>query len=189
MNETLNVIKTRFSCRKFKSDVPKEQDLKSIAEAALYAPSGMNRQKWQIIAVQNQALIKELEDEGMKSLKSLPDQSSYERIMSRGGKLFYNAPLMIFVAIEKPTPETAVSYGIDCGIVAQNIALSAKSLGLDNVICGLAAFCFSKEKAQYFKEKLQIKDGYTFGMSVLIGYADTDGAPHPPDFAKLTYIK
>jgi nitroreductase len=188
MNETLNVIKTRFSCRKFKSSAPKEADLKSIVEAALYSPSGMNRQKWQIIAVKDQALIKELEDEGMKSLKALPDQSSYERIMSRGGLLFYNAPLMIFIAIEKPTPETALSYGIDCGIAAQNIALSAKSLGLDNVICGLAAFCFSKEKSEYFKKKLQMKDGYSFGMSVLIGYADMEGKPHDPDFGKVVYI-
>jgi nitroreductase len=189
MNETMNVIKTRFSCRKFKSTEPKEQDLKAIMEAALCSPSGMNRQKWQIIAVQNQALIKELEDEGMKSLKALPDQSTYERIMSRGGKLFYNAPLIIFIAIEKSTPEVAPAYSLDCGIVAQNIALAAKSFGLDNVICGLAGFCFSKEKEDYFRKKLEMKYDYFFGMSVLIGYADMEGAPHTIDYSKLTYIK
>ena len=48
MNETLNVIAKRYSCRDFKNEMPSDEILQAIAEAAIQAPSGMNRQAWQL---------------------------------------------------------------------------------------------------------------------------------------------
>lgn len=68
------------------------------------------------------------------------------------------------------------------------IALAASSLGLGNVICGLARMVFDVEKAAEYKAKL-IQEGYEFGMSVLVGKAvDPDGTPHEPDMDKIVYI-
>ena len=40
MNETLENLKSRRSCRDFKSDMITEEELKAIIEAGTYAPTG-----------------------------------------------------------------------------------------------------------------------------------------------------
>ena len=50
MNETLKVLETRRSCRKFRPDMVKEEDLKAILRAGTFAPTGMGKQSPIIIA-------------------------------------------------------------------------------------------------------------------------------------------
>jgi len=51
MNETLETMWKRRSIRKYKPDPVPEKDLNLILEAARRAPTGANRQKWQMIVV------------------------------------------------------------------------------------------------------------------------------------------
>ncbi len=188
MNDTLKTIKQRYSCRSFvNGKMPDDASLNAIAQAAIEAPSGVNRQHWHISMVKNSTLISQMEAEGMLLLSSMPDKSLYQRIMGRGGKLFYNAPCMAVIAIKEASPKGAEL--IDLGIVAQNIVLAASSLGIANVHCGLAAFCFAGEKAAEFKEKLQFPQGYEFGIAVLLGYATAPSAPHLPDKNKVSFVE
>jgi len=186
MNETLKTIEKRFSCRSYTDEMPDDASLNAIAQAAIQAPSGMNRQLWQIIVVKNKELIASLEAEGIKVLASMEDQSMYERIMARGGKLFYNAPCLILIAIKEAYPKGAEL--IDCGIVAQNVVLAATSLGIDNVHCGFLNMAFAGEKADEFKTRLQFPEGYQCGMGILLGYAQQNTSPHIPDQNKITII-
>lgn len=183
MNETLKVIERRYSCRDYKDEIPSDEILQAIAKAAVQAPSGVNRQPWRVIVVKDKELIKDMEEAGLNHLAAMEDKSHYDRIMERGGKLFYHAPCMIVVPVESP------SVMIDCGIVCQNIALAATSLGVDNVICGLARTSFADEKkAKEFRKRLGFPEGYEFGCSVLLGYANTTKEPHEPDIAKISFI-
>ena len=185
---TIEAISSRYSCRAFSDKLPSNEHLELITKAAAASPSGMNRQLWRVIVVKNKKLLVELEDEGMKNLATFTDKSTYERIMSRGGKLYYNSPCMIVVPIKKTEPAGAELF--DCGIVSENIALAATALGIDNLICGLAAFSFAGEKGDYFKKQLAFPDGYEIGIAVLLGYAETEGGkPHEPDPSKITWIE
>ncbi len=187
MNETLQVIARRYSCRDYKEEMPADELLRAIAEAAVQAPSGMNRQAWRIIVVKDRELINEMEAEGMSYLESLEDKSTYNRIMDRGGKLFYGAPCMIIIPID---PAEYAGALIDCGIVCQTIALAAASLGLANVICGLTGTAFaSGKRAEEFSKRLGFPEGFAFGASVLIGYENTAKQPHTPDLDKITLIE
>ncbi|MDR1940307.1 MAG: nitroreductase family protein [Clostridiales bacterium] len=186
MNETLKTIAGRYSCRSFSGKTLSDADLQTIADAGLAAPSGMNRRHWQIIVVKNKTLLSELETEGLRVMSEYPDKTTYDRIMSRGGKLFYDAPVMIFIAVKEAFPKGAEL--IDLGIAAQNIALAATSLGIDNCICGLVAFAFAGGKAEEFKRKLKFQNGYECGLCVLLGYADEPGTPRAIDKNKLTFI-
>lgn len=184
----IEAITTRYSCRAFSDRMPSDAHLDIIAKAAVAAPSGMNRQLWRVIVVKNKELLAELEAEGMKALAAFPDKSLYARIQSRGGKLYYNAPCMMVVPVAKAEPAGAELF--DCGIVAENIALSATALGIDNLICGFAAFAFAGEKGEGFKKRLGFPQGYEIGIAVLLGYAKTPGGkPHEPDLNKITWIE
>lgn len=181
MNETIRTIAARYSCRSYTGESVEKEKVEAIALAAVQSPSGMNMQPWQIVVVQDKALIEEMDDALMSLLAAQEDKSAYERMMSRGGKVFYNAPCMYVIA-KKPGSD------LDCGIVSENIALAASSLGLGNVICGMAGMTFATAKGNEFKAKI-IPEGYEFGVAVLVGYAtNPEGTPHAADMGKITYI-
>jgi len=181
MNETLKTIKNRYSCRSFTGEALEKEKIEAIALAGVQAPSGLNQQPWKIIVLQNKAVIDEMNDTLMKKLSEQEDRSAYDRMMSRGGKVFYNAPCMYVIA-KLPGKD------LDCGIVSENMALAASSLGLGNVICGMAAVLLCDEIGAKYAEKL-IPEGYEFGVALLVGYpTDTNGTPHEPDLSKIIYV-
>lgn len=185
MNETLKVIANRYSCRDYRDEMPSDEMLQLIAEAAVQAPSGVNRQAWRVIVVKNKELIRDLESEGLSYLAGLEDKSTYQRIMDRGGRLFYGAPCMIVVPIASEQ-----GAQLDCGILCQNIALAATSLGLANVICGLTGTAFASGlRSEEFSRRLGFPEGYVFGCSVLLGYAKTSKEPHEPDKNKILFVE
>ena len=184
MNETLKTIAERYSCRDFAETPLTDAQIKTIVDAALAAPSAVNRQPWHVIVVTDKALIDELDSEGMSILAAAEDKSAYERIISRGGKIFYNAPCMFMVASDGSNYAS-----MDCGILSQNIALAAHAIGLGNVICGMAGIPFAGPRGNDYKKRLQFPDGYGFGIAVLVGAAKSGKEPHDLDLTKVTYIK
>jgi len=183
MNEVLKTIAGRYSCRDFADTALTDAQIEAIVEAALASPSAMNRQPWHIIVVTDKSLIEELDAEGMKLLAAAKDKSGYERIKSRGGKLLYNAPCVIMVTSDSPD-----SAAMDCGILSQNVALAAHSLGLGSVICGMAGIPLSGPRGDEFKKRLQFPNGYGFGIAILVGTAKSGKAPHELDVGKVTYL-
>ena len=183
MNETLKTIAGRYSCRDFAGTPLTDEQIRAIAEAAAAAPSAMNRQPWHIIMVTDKALIDELDAEGMGILAAAEDKAAHERFLSRGGKLFYNAPCMVMAA-----SDGSEWAAIDCGILSQNVALAAHALGLGNVICGMAGIPLSGPRGAEWKQRLRFPDGYRFGIAVLVGAAKSGKDPHEPDMGKVTFI-
>ena len=183
MNETLKTIAERFSCRDFADTPLTTEQIKILSDAALAAPSAVNRQPWHVIMITDKALIDELDAEGMNILGAAEDKSTYERIKSRGGKIFYNAPCMVMVASD------GSSYAsMDCGILSQNVALAAHSLGLGSVICGMAGIPFSGLRSGEFKKRMKFPDGYGFGIAILVGSVKTAKEPHELDMSKVTFL-
>ena len=185
MNDTLKTIAARYSCRAYQSKPISDEDLKAIADAAIAAPSAVNRQGWRVIVVKNKGLMDEMEAEGMRIITAMEDKASYNKIMARGGTVFYNAPCMIMVPIDSESKQISL---LDCGILCENVALAATSLGLGSLICGMAGMPISGPKGDYFREKFAFPEGYEFGIAVLLGYPAKETAPHKPDSSKITFI-
>ncbi len=184
MNETLTVMEKRYSCRDFKPDALPQNALQAIAKAAVQSPSGMNRQAWRVIVIKDKHLIKEMDAAGMQAIANWEDKSAYQRMMDRGDRLFYGAPVMFVFAISSEEPPL-----IDCGILCESVALAATSLGVANVICGMARVVFEGARGAEFKKRLHFPEGYMFGCSVLLGYANSGKAPHEPDMEKIIVIE
>ena len=183
MNETLKTIAARYSCRDFCDTPLEEGHINALVDAALASPSAMNRQPWHIIMITDKKLIDELDCEAMDILAAAEDKSGYERIKSRGGKIFYNAPCMMMVA-----SDSAHYSSMDCGILSQNVSLAAHSLGLGSVICGMAGIPLSGARGDEFKKRMKFPEGYGFGIAVLIGVAKSGKEPHELDSTKVSYI-
>lgn len=184
MNETLQSIHYRATCRAYAPTPLTDAQTQTLAKAAAAAPSSRNRQGWQIIAVRNPALLAELEADAMQLIIA-NDAATYQRLQERGGTVFYHAPCMFVIAIDAANSPGAE---LDCGIVAQNITLAAQSMGLGSCVCGLAAIPFAGPRGAYYTEKLGFAQGYKFGIAVLVGEPAACAEPHTPDEAKISYI-
>lgn len=181
MNETLNAVFERYSCRAFTDTKLEDSQLEVIAKAAVASPSAMNAQPWHVTVVTDKTLIEEMDAVGMAAIEK-DNPGVYERMKNRGGNLFYNAPCMIYISIKKGTE-------LDCGIVCQNIVLAAQSMGINSLICGMARVPMTSDSAEEFSKRMKLPEDYEFGVAVLLGYEVNPGKPHEPDLSKITYIK
>ena len=182
MNDVLKAIHERNSCRDFSPKPLDKSIIQTLADAALAAPSAMNAQPWHIVIVTDKNIIEEYDKDAM-SIIEIENKESFDRMKERGGKIFYNAPCLIFIL--KNNSEWA---SLDCGIVTQNIALAAHSLGLGNVICGMARIPLGGKNKEDWKKRLNFPEGFEFAMSVAIGHANSGKTPHELDKTKLTFI-
>ena len=183
MNEVMKAILDRYSCRDFSPAPITDDQIQNLVKAALAAPSAMNLQPWRIIVITDKALLDEFDAHAMEVLKGL-NIEAYQRISDRGGKVFYNAPCLVVIA-----KDTTGEASLDCGIATQNVALAAHSMGLGSVICGLAGIVFTGPRAAEWTKRMQIPEGFGFGMSVCVGTAQSGKEPHELDFDKVTYVK
>ena len=184
MNETLSNINKRYTCRDFKDTAVNKEQLDEIVKAALSSPSAMNLQPWHIIMVTDKKVVDELDCEGMNILSTHEDQSMYQRMMSRGGKLFYNAPCLAIVLSDGSQWGT-----LDCGILCQNIVLAAQSLGLGTCIVGMARIPLEGPKADEYKKRLSFPEGYSFAIGVLIGEINSGKEPHEHNPSKVSFLQ
>ena len=183
MNETLKNIAERYSCRDFADTPLTDEQLKALVDAALAAPSAMNRQPWHLVVLNDKAFVDELDADGMGILASYEDQTAYERMMGRGGKLYYNAPCLMFI-LSDDSP-----YGtLDSGIMCQNIVLAAESLGLGTCIVGMAGVPLNGPRGDEFKKRLKLPEGYSFAIGVLVGNIVSGKVPHDLDRSKVTFV-
>jgi len=182
MNETLKNIAERYSCRDFKDTPLTDEQVNAIVEAALAAPSARNRQPWHVVVIRDKELIDEFDSEGMRILET-EDKEMFEIMTSRGEKLFYNAPCLAIILSD------GSKWGmLDSGILCENIAIAAQSLGLGSCIIGMARFPLSGPHGEYYRRHMRFPDGYEFAISIALGAANKTRTPHELDMGKVTYI-
>lgn len=183
-NQVLETIKARSSIRAYKPQPLSKEQIDILIEAALAAPSARNMQPWTVNVLQNKSLIDEWEKAIVDYFVVREEKSVLELLSSRKNKIFYDAPCVFVIPIN---PENTYAR-MDAGILVENMALAAKSIGLDSVILGFPSVVFNSEKAEEWKKKLLFPEGFEYGISIAVGYADMEKLPHEIQPSKVIYI-
>ena len=183
MNETLKNINERYTCRDFTDTPVSQQQLGELVKAALSSPSARNLQPWHVVFVTDKAIVDELDKEGMDILGVAEDKSMYELFMSRGGKMFYNAPCLAIVLSDGSKWGT-----LDSGILCQNIVLAAESMGLGTCIVGMAGIPLDGPKTEEYAKRLGFPKDHSFAIGVLVGVINSGKEPHEHDLSKVSFI-
>jgi nitroreductase len=174
--QTLEVIKYRRSIRKFKTEQIAYPDLQQIVEAGLYAPNGMNQQKWHFSVVQDKSLI----DRMVNTMKENMIDSGNEIFANNAKKpdytIYYGAPTVILITAD----EKSKFAQFDCGAAAENICLAATALNIGSCIVATGAFLFQKERNNELKRELGVPEGYGHVCSVCLGYGAVENPEAPP---------
>lgn len=180
----MEIILTRSSIRAYEDRPIEEFKLAELKEAALASPTAMNRQNQRFVFVTNRAVIDSIDKAVVDGIIASGNEAFAERTRSRGGKTLYNAPL--FIGIFSAPGHYA---GVDAGIAVENIALAAKSLGLDSVILGMPSAAFAGEKGRELAASLGVPEGFEFTIGISVGYKATEKEPHEWDESHIIEVK
>ena len=154
MSETLNVLKTRRSCRAYKPDPVEDEKLNAIIEAGTYAATGMGKQSPIILVVKD----KELRDKLSKMNAA---------IMGMEIDPFYGAPELLIVLADKAIP----TYIYDGSLVMGNMMNAAADLGVASCWVHRAKEEFESEEGKAILKELGIEGDYEGIGHLILGYA------------------
>ena len=174
-NQVIETIMARRSIRQYKPVAVSRDTLQTILECGINAPNGMNAQSWEIRVVDDPAVMDELVAAMAAGNPDVPKASV------KG--CFRNAPTMIFIA-------NALSYDcsqIDCGLLSENIMLSAWSLGVGSICLG-SPIRFLKNSPEALA-RLGFSEGYNPVICVGLGYALESPEAKPRDWSKIKFVE
>src|SRR5512137_2019014 len=115
--ELENCIKGRRSIRAYKNEPISKEQIETVLEAGVWAPTGMDRQPWKFIIIQNKKLIKYISDE-TKQLVQQAMPPLAKQFQTDADVICYNAPVLVLVCAEKDGQFSQVSL-LDSVLAAQ----------------------------------------------------------------------
>jgi nitroreductase len=175
-------IKSRRSVRNFQEKSVPDDVIEKIVEAGRFAPSALNRQPWKFIVVGSAEVKKELYIAARARLKKLyklipvlkflKKDLRDERVVNAIKKtaessedtVFYNAPLLIFIANDTRYGDTKA----DCCLAAQNMMLAAHSLGVGSCFIGRGKAIPKK----LLQKRFTLPAYYDFNVYMAFGYPE-----------------
>lgn len=155
MNETLKTLLNRRSIRKFKEVQIKDEELKLILEAGMYAPSGGNQQSALFIVVQDKETLKQID-------------ALNASVIGKDTHPYYGAPTVILVLADK-SKATPVE---DASLALGNIFNAADSLGIGSCWIHREKQMFESEEGKALLKKWGVEGDYVGVGSCALGYAD-----------------
>jgi len=175
-NGVIDNIMARRSIRKYKKEAVSREILDQIMECGINAPNGQNRQSWEVRVVDNPLVMDEIKATLDAAYPDMPNVSN----------CFRGAPVMVFIARDLGYDFSAY----DCGLMAENMMLSAQSLGVGSICLGSPVrFINDNPKCAPILERLGFSEGYQFCLCVGLGYADEAPEAKPRNKEKVKYVE
>lgn len=185
MNETIRVIKSRRSIRKFKATQILDSALQEILECAILAPNAGNQQKWHFTVIWNRDVLNIMASMMKENMMNSGIEFLMEKAKNPNFDPFGGAPTLILITADK----TARFVEIDCAAAAENIMIAAESLGIGTHIMTSTELIFTSKKGEELKRKLKIPEGYNHICTIAIGYKDEEPSAKPRRKDVINYIK
>lgn len=155
MNEAYENLCTRRSVRKFTNKKVPHEIVEKIIHAGQYAPSGMNRQSYAFVVIENEDVLRQISKMNAEIMNSQNDP-------------FYGAKSVIVVFADTKVP----TYQYDGTLAMGNLMNAAHSLGVDSCWIHRAKEVFSTEKGKELMSKWGIPESYEGIGNCILGYHD-----------------
>jgi len=150
------IIRKRKSIRNYKKEgVVTEEQIKTILEAGMLAPSACNSRPWEFIVVRNR--------ERLSAIVKIQPFTKMLRTASLGILVCANLDL-----------QSGISEGFfpqDCGAATQNILLQSAELGLGTCWCGIYP---KEEKVIEFRKLFELPENVVPFCVIAVGVPDEE---------------
>ena len=177
-NAVIETIMTRRSVRKYQQQAVNRDTMQIIVECGINAPNAINRQAWEIRVMDNPEVIMKLTDLYVKDNPKEAENPSFIN-------MFRNAPTVAFIA-----NDTTFAYSpVDCGLMAENMILSAWSMGIGSCcLGGPARFMKSNPEANKYLQEMGFSENYDLLLCIGFGYPAETPKAKPRDAAKVKFM-
>lgn len=175
----VETIMTRRSVRDYKEEAVDREQMAKVIECGIYAPSAMNKQTWAVRVVDDKAFLDGVTEIAVKQNPKLKEQANFRNF-------FRNAPTVAFIAC----PEESYSGEYDCGLLSENMMLSAWSMGIGSCCLGSVVPVMNSEEAKPYMERLNLPEGYKLLVAIAFGYPAGEAPVAPErDASKAYYVE
>jgi nitroreductase len=182
---TIESINHRASVRAFSPQRIDESTINCLLAAAIRAPTAMHLEPWAFSIIQDTALLKRLSDLAkpifVAEIQRLhPGKGSHllNDFSRPDFNFFYNANTLIIIWGKS----TAAFAAADCWLAAENLMLSACSMGLGSCVIGSAVSALNNPE---MKAEFGIPNDMQAIAPIVVGVAD---APVTPSSRKAPHI-
>ena len=175
MNETIRSILSRRSIKVYKDEQIKGEELEMILLAGKFAPSGMNRQPWHFLVIQDKEILKRIEEIAKKN-RPTPAPGPAGQPQGKRPNPIETAPTLIVVF---GGPVLTVVH--DCTLAMGNMMIAAQSLGIgSNWLHAIVRNVFSTEEGLLLKKEFAVPDDYEPYAAAVFGYMAVEPVQRSP---------
>lgn len=181
-SEIMETIMHRRAIRRFEEKQIEEDVLQQILQAGLYAPSAGGRQGVLFAVCQDKEVNERLGK--IKRGNSNPSMATATIYVSKEQpsiaddpnlkNAFYDAPTVITMF----APKNFLFSAEDCAVAAENMMLTADSLGVGSCYIGQGWTAFADPYGQEVLRHWNVRTDYYAVMQLLLGYP-REGDEHP----------
>lgn len=173
MKETLQAIAHRKSCRKYQDIKLAPDEVSTILQAGLQAPSSMNRQQVIMTAITNKGFIQQLTKAVSSVLNKAEDYSC-----------FYHAPCIVIVS----GPRDYNELKTDGSCILQNMFIAATALEIGSCWINQLGGIGDNPMIRKILRTYQIPDDHIICGCASLGYPSGDSAPKEKNLNRILII-
>lgn len=174
-----DIMMSRRSIRAYKDSVIPRETLNDILKCGINAPNGKNLQSYEIRVIDSPALIDSITAAVIKDYPEVAERKGFKNI-------FVNAPCVLCIAFDKNYDMAQ----IDCGLLGENIILSAWAKGIGSCCLGSSArWINDSPSAKPYLDRLAFSDGYELLYCIALGYPDETPEAKPRKEAIIRFVE
>lgn len=173
------VMMSRRSIRAYKDSTISRETLNDILKCGINAPNGKNLQSYEIRVIDSPALIDSITAAVVKDNPKIGEREGFKNI-------FVNAPCVVCIAYDKNYDMAQ----IDCGLLGENIILSAWSRGIGSCCLGSSArWILDSPSAKLYLDRMAFSEGYELLYCIALGYPDEAPDAKPRREDKIKFVE
>ncbi len=161
-------IKGRRSVRAYTNEPVSKEQIETVLEAGIWAPTGMHREPWKFVVIEDKQLIKYVSDETKLLVQQMMPPLA-KQFTTNADIVCYNAPVLVLVCAEKNEQWDSINL-LDSVLAAQNMFLKAYELGLGTCYMGFVNFLINKPETL---KKVGVPDNCTMMVPFIMGHPKT----------------
>lgn len=170
MNEAYKNLIERRSIRKYNNTKVSHDLIEQIVRAGQFAPSGMNRQIYAFVVVEDEELVARLSKMNADAMNSSSDP-------------FYGAKSLIIVFADTNAP----TYLYDGALAMGNLMNAANALGVDSCWIHRAKEVFETPEGKEMKKTWGLPESYEGIGHCILGYREEEPGERAQRISKVIY--